>query len=263
MSSIVCERQCELAYTSCWMFVLPARCGKKKRNCDGLCGNVRGNSKEDSIQRKVFYLTKIQLLLQGQDIDFLFPDVWCVGDTSCLCFMLFICYSVWQQLMYQNTVSVKFCFLDNFMWSENNYVWLEWLKAKVCGMCVIQWYSFFCLKYVCAYTAVLLKSQQVNKHHQDHIFTMWPWFVGTIFADKPDMTLSVLGYSMNESSIITSLMGLEWGQSFMTLCFIAMPEITMVKWEGCRYFLWSYFLTRGCLWLMSFPLKSHLGNPKE
>lgn len=100
------------------------------------------------------------------------------------------------------------------------------------------------------------RSQEVNEQHQDHISSVWPWFCQNnlcwqIWYD----ILSVLGYSANESSIITSLMGLEWGQSFMTLCFIALPEISVLKWEGCRYFLWSYFLTRGCLWLMAFSCK--------
>lgn len=76
--------------------------------------------------------------------------------------------------------------------------------------------------------------------------------------------LSVLGYSVHESSIITSLMALDWGQSLMTWCFMALLEIFALTWEGCRYFLKNSFSwPKRCFWLMTFPLKSHLGNSKE
>ncbi len=44
-------------------------------------------------------------------------------------------YSIWQQLMGQHAVSVRFCFLDNFMCSGNDYAWSKWLKAQVCKAC--------------------------------------------------------------------------------------------------------------------------------
>lgn len=107
------------------------------------------------------------------------------------------------------------------------------------------------------------KSQNVNKRHRKCFHQVTLVCPDNLCWQTRSDILSVLGCSVNGSSIITSLMGLEWGQSFMTLCFIASPGISVLKWERWRYFLWSYFLTRGCLWLMAFSRQSHLGNPKE
>lgn len=134
------ERQCELDSTSCWMLdVLPAMI------CVGMF----------EIQKRTASRQKTGAFIAGWRQDFLFPDdVWEIHHVC----VLFVWYSVWQQFMCQNSVSVRFCSLDNFMWSDNYYICLESLKAHVCGMCVIHWHSFFSfgLKYVRAHTAVLL-----------------------------------------------------------------------------------------------------------
>lgn len=161
---------------------------------------------------------------------------------------------LWQQLMGQHIVSVRICFLDTFMCSRNHYAWTKWLKVHVCEVCV------HLLSISCNKMTLHIVSREVNKRHLQRLTLVCQ---NNLCWQTWCDILSVLGCSANESSIITSLMGLEWGQSFMTLCFIASPEISVPKWEGCRYFQWSYFLTRGCLWLMAFSLQSHLGNPKE
>lgn len=53
--------------------------------------------------------------------------------------------------------------------------------------------------------------------------SVWPWHVRTTSADEPNVTCRVSGITRGMgSSIITSLMGLECSQSFMTVCFMAL-----------------------------------------
>lgn len=46
---------------------------------------------------------------------------WCCGGGVFFIYVKVILF--WQQLMGQRLVSVRFCFLDNFMHSRNDYVW--------------------------------------------------------------------------------------------------------------------------------------------
>lgn len=162
------------------------------------------------------------------------------------------CYSVWQSIIRVLFLCNFFCFLKIFIFRKLK------ISVYMCNCCepdtrkrsqLIQLFYW--------------KSQNVNKRHRKCSHQVTLVCPDNLCWQTRSDILSVLGYSVNGSSIITSLMGLEWGQSFMTLCFIASPGISVLKWERWRYFLWSYFLTRGYLWLMAFSRQSHLGNPKE
>lgn len=65
---------------------------------------------------------------------------------------------------------------------------------------------------------------------QARTVSVWPWHVRTTSADEPNVTCWVSGITGRMgSSIITSLMGLECSQSFMTLCFIALDLRTAMR----------------------------------
>lgn len=152
--------------------------------------------------------------------------------------------SVWQRLMGHQTVSVRVFFMC--LW--NYYVWLKWLKVRACRMrvCVCatpaqntHTHPASCAnKYASVYASIVtqkVKSWQASwRPHLPHVTLVCQ---NNLHWQTWYDILSVLGYSVHESSIITSLMALEWGQSLMTWCFMALLEIFALTWEGCRYFL--------------------------
>lgn len=210
------------------------------------------NSKEDSIQTKAVYMNETQLHLESNLSFGKFIWLWKILEKK-------IQYNpcMWDLLCLEEAVSVLVLNVSKlFCMTEANgppnsvsqgflYVLVKLLCVtkmikgpSMRDVCVPPHHPLCANKYASAYASIVtqkVKSWQASwRPHLPHVTLVcqnnlcWQtWY---------DI-LSVLGYSVHESSIITSLMALEWGQSLMTWCFMALLEIFALTWEGCRYFL--------------------------
>lgn len=163
--------------------------------CPGRVPHLRGDLYDHEMISRQDGFREIDPFVFG-----LTPPRWCM-------IAAIICVRIWFVSSSSDNTSVRICFLGLYFLQEScTDVCADWLRC-IHAVTTFQGSTpFFVL----------------GDARRARTFSPWPWCVRTTSADEPNVTCRVSGMTPSMgSSIITSLMGLECSQSFMTAFFMA------------------------------------------
>lgn len=124
-------------------------------------------------------------------------------------------------------IAVIICVRTRFVSSDNIPAWIcfqLWLPCQLCtDACSVLLHYIHTERTLQGSVCVFLVRNAQQRRART--ISPWPWRVRITSADEPNVTCWVSGITRwTGSSIITSLMGLECSQSFMTAGFLA-PDL--------------------------------------